>query len=84
MALGLKHATKAQLLDALRARYKSASKEEVYRLAYKLYEAYLAGDITGADIKSAWGFNNQQLTTFQTKVQGLHDTYAQILSATGE
>lgn len=84
MALGLKFANKTQLLAELRTRYKRAEKEEVYRLAYKLYEAYLAGDITAADIQTAWGLTSGQLNTFRTKVQGYHDVYAQQLNAVGE
>jgi hypothetical protein len=79
------HATKAQYAAAIRETYKHAEKEELYRLAYKLYSRYQAGDFTAAQLRAAFGMTTPEFNDFATnKLIPAHDAWIAMQSAVGE
>ena len=85
MALTLKYQTKAQLLTRLRERYRTLSKHELAKLAAWLYDRYVAGDFTAAQIRTAFGLDTAaKWDAFRTKIQTLRDQYVAIDGAVGE
>ena len=78
------HATKQDYANALRAAYKDAEKEELYRLSYKLYSRYDAGDLTAQELRTAFGMTPSEFSVFATKVQGYHDAWVTMRAAVGE
>ena len=54
MALGLRHQNKVQFLRRLRDRYRAASKLEACRLAWRMLKFLDDGDVTTAQMMSAW------------------------------
>ena len=85
MALNLKHQTAAEFVARLREKYRNSSKDECARLAYWLYERYAAGDVTQAQIRTAFGLDTTaKWTAFRDKVLALRDHWAAILAARGE
>ena len=80
----LKHQTPAQFIARFRARYRTADKEDLARLAYWLHARYTAGDITGAQIRSAFDLNASQATAFLSRVLTLRAHWQAILDARGE
>jgi glutathione S-transferase len=85
MALTLKYQTKAQLLARLRERYRTLSKHNLAKLAAWLYDRYVDGDFTAAQIRTAFGLDTQaKWDAFRTKIQALRDQYVSIEGAVGE
>jgi glutathione S-transferase len=85
MALTLKYQTKAQLLTRLRERYRTLSKHELAKLAAWLYDRYVDGDFTAAQIRTAFGLDTQaKWDVFRIKIQTLRDQYVAIDGAVGE
>lgn len=84
MALDLKHQTPAQFVARFRAAYRTASKDKAAKMAAWLYDRVQAGDITAAQIRTAFGFTAAQFTAFQTRILALRDHYNAIQQAAGE
>jgi len=85
MALTLRYQTKAQLLARLRERYRTLSKHELAKLAAWLYDRYVAGDFTAAQIRTAFSLDTTaKWDAFRTKIQALRDQYVAIDGAVGE
>ena len=85
MALTLKHATKAQLAAAFRERYREARGVEAGRLATKLMTWYADGDITVAQIRTAFDLDTTaKWDAFRTRTQALAAKYAELVAAGGE
>jgi len=84
MALNLKHATKAQLVQRLRERFKDASREEVWRMAAMLKSHYDAGDFTAAQLRSAFGMTAGQFSAFADKLLAWAKQWADLKAAEGE
>ena len=84
MALVLKHATKTQLANEFRARYKGASQSECARLATWMLNHLDAGDFTDAQVQSVFGLSAGQYTTLKTKFTNLRTAYNAMLAAQGE
>ena len=79
------HATKAQYASAIREAYRNAEKEELYRVAYKLYSRYQAGDFTAAQLMAAFNMTGPELTTFaNTKLIPYHDAWVVMQTAVAE
>ena len=79
-----KYATKTQLLSALRERYRSASKEEVWRLAYKIQGWYVDGYVTDANLTTMFGVSGAQLTALKQRIAAAADKWIDLQSAGGE
>lgn len=84
MALNLKHATKTQLVQRLRERFKAASREEVWRMAAMLKSHYDAGDFTAAQLRTAFGMTAGQFSTFADKLLVWANKWADLKAANGE
>jgi len=84
MALNLRHATKAQLVQRLRERFKSASREEVWRIAAMLKAHYDAGDFTALQLRTAFGMTAGQFSVFADKLLTWAGKWAELKSAEGE
>jgi hypothetical protein len=84
MALVLKHATKAQLVERLRKRFRNAEREEVWRLAAKLKGWYDAGDVTAAQLRSAFNMTAGEFGTFAGKLATWAEKWAELQAAKGE
>ena len=78
------HATKADVLREFRRRFRDATGLEAARLAKKLKVLYVAGDITNAQIRTAFGFDAAQLTAFLTRVDAKAAAYDTIIAQAGE
>ena len=79
------HATKAQYAAAIRQAYRDATKEESWRLAYKIYSRYQAGDFTAAQLAAAFGITVGKLNTFATNVLiPAHNNWLLLQAAEGE
>ena len=55
MPLDLKHQTKVQYLQRLRRDYRAAVKMEACRLAHRILKHLSDGDVTQAQMQTAWG-----------------------------
>ena len=84
MALNLQHQTAAQFVARFREAYRDANKERLGKLATFLYDRVQQGDITQAQIRTAFGFSAAQYTAFQSRMLGLRDHYVAIQQAAGE
>jgi len=84
MALVLKHATKAQLVERLRERFRNAEREEVWRLAAKIKGWYDAGDVTALQLRNAFGMTAGEFSTFAGKLTTWAEKWAELQAAKGE
>lgn len=84
MALNLQHQTAAQFVARFRAAYRNANKDKAARMAAWLYDRVQAGDITAAQIRTAFGFTAAQFTAFQSRILALRDHHVAIQQAAGE
>ena len=84
MPITLVHASKAQLLQAFRQKFRDAKGLEAGRLAKRLKTLYVDGDITNAQIRAAFGFDAAQLTAFLTRVDAKATAYDTITAQVGE
>ena len=79
------HQTPAQFLARLRERYRTAEREECARLAAWLYDHYLAGYFTVAQIRTSFNLNAQaKWDAFRNKILALRDNWLAIQAAKGE
>jgi len=79
------HATKAQYAAAIRAAFKDATKEEAWRIAFKIYSRFQAGDFTAQQLATAFGVTVAELNTFATNVLiPAHDNYLALQAAEGQ
>jgi hypothetical protein len=76
--------TGAQLAARFRAAYRAASREQAARLAYWLLERINAGQVTDAQVQSAFGLTAAQYTAMKARATTLHDGWAAVLAAAGE
>lgn len=84
MALSLRYQTAAQFAARLRARYREATREEAARIATRILDWIDAGDITDAQVRTAFGLTAQQYTTFKSRLSALRDAYRAVQTAAGE
>ena len=84
MALVLNHQTAAQFVARFREAYRNANKERAAKLAAFLYDRVQAGDVTAAQVRTAFGFTAPQFTAFQSRILALRDHYVAMQQAAGE
>jgi hypothetical protein len=82
--LTLKYTTKAQLGNAFRARYQTATKDEACRLAKWLLDHIDAGDFTDAQVQAFFGLTAAQYTAMKARASSMRDAYNAMLAAVGE
>lgn len=80
--IALKHQTKAQFVARLRERYRTAKAGELAVLATWLVNHLDAGDITIAEIRTAFGLT--QANALITRARTLKDRAAGVAAAQGE
>ena len=84
MAISLRYATTAQLGTALRARFKTASKNDLYRLSAKIKLHYDLGDFTDAQMKALFSITTTQWNTLKTKIFNYATAYDAMQNSVGE
>jgi len=83
-ALATQHITKADLLAKFREAYRSASKEDLARLATWVIRRVTQGDVTEAQLQSAFGLTDPQYATLRAKMLALRDHWVAVQAAEGE
>ena len=84
MALNLKHQTAAQFAARLRERYRNASREECARIATWILNRIEAGDITDAQVRTAFGLTVTQYNNLKTRMTNLRTNWLAVQAAAGE
>lgn len=84
MALNLRHQTAAQFAARLRARFRTATREEAARLAWWLIERINAGDLTDAQVRAAFGLTTTQYNQLKTRLTAQHGAWSTVRAAAGE
>ena len=69
MAFNPKHQTKVQYLRRLRERYRAAVKLDACRLAHRILKHLADGDVTQAQMQTAWGMTAQEWATKAAALQ---------------
>ncbi len=84
MALILKHQTPEAFIARVRQAYRDGNSEQLVKIARFLIARVQAGDVTDAQLRTAFGLNNTQWTALKTKMQALIKADNDIKSAVGE
>lgn len=84
MALNLKHQTPAQLAARFREQFKAASGERAGKMARWLIDRIQSGDVTDAQMRSAFGLTTTQYNAMKTRMTTLANQYSAVVSARGE
>lgn len=85
MALNLRYQTATQFAARLRNQFQNSTKERAGRIAHWMIERVNAGDVTEAQLRTAFGLTAQQWTTLKnTKLIPLHDAWVALQNAQGE
>lgn len=84
MALILKHQTAEEFVARVRAAYRDGDPVRLVKIARFLIARVQAGDITEAQIRTAFGLNNTQWNALKTKMQNLITADNAVKSAVGE
>lgn len=84
MALVLNHATKAQLADRFRARFRDATRLEVWRMASFIRKLIDDGDVTVLQVRTAFGLNSTQFNALASKFDAYRTKYYELKAAAGE
>lgn len=84
MALILKHQTVETFVSRVRAAYRDGDPETLVKISRFLIARVQAGDLTEAQIRTAFGLNVSQWNTLKTKMQNLINADNAVKSAVGE
>lgn len=84
MAISLKYATAVQLGQALREQFKTASKEELFRLSAKIKKHYDLGDFTDAQMKNLFDLTTGQWNSLKAKINTRAAAYDDMQNSVGE
>jgi len=84
MALILKHQTVEAFVAKVRAAYRDGDPETLVKIARFLIARVQSGDITEAQIRTAFGLNVTQWNALKTKMQALINADNAVKSAVGE
>lgn len=84
MALNLKYQTEAQFAARLRERYRNASREEAAHIATWILNKINAGDLTDAQMRSAFGLTLVQYNALKTRMNSLRTAYQTVQASVGE
>ena len=84
MALLLKHQTVGDFIARLREAYRDSQGERTVKLARFVIARVDAGDLTDAELREAFGRTNAQWNSMKSKLRGLQNARAQLMSAIGE
>ena len=84
MALILKHQTAEAFVARVRAAYRDGTPEVLVLIARFLIARVQAGDVTDAQLRTAFGLNVSQWNALKTKMQNLIAADNAVKSAVGE
>ena len=84
MALLLKHQTVGDFIARLREAYRDSQGDRTVQLARFMVARAEAGDLTDAELREAFGKTVAQWNSMKTKLRGLKNARAQLMSAIGE
>jgi len=84
MALLLKHQTAEQFIARFREAYRNSDRERCIQLARFVISRIQAGDITDAQVRSAFGLNTTQWNNLKTKMNNWITAQNTVQSAVGE
>ena len=84
MALILKHQTVEAFVAKVRAAYRDGDPETLVKIARFLIARVQAGDITEAQIRTAFGLNVTQWNALKARMQDLINADNAVKSAVGE
>lgn len=84
MALLLKHQTIGDFIERLREAYRDSQGDRTVKLARFIVARVDAGDLTDAELRAAFGKTTAQWNTMKTKLRGLQNARAQLMSSVGE
>jgi hypothetical protein len=84
MALILKHQTAEAFIARVRQAYRDGDSERLVKIARFLIARVQAGDVTDAQLRTAFGLNATQWTALKTRMQNLITADNTIKSAVGE
>ena len=83
MALLLKHQTVEQFVAKVRAAYRDGNPETLVKISRFLIARVQAGDITEAQIRTAFGMNQTQWNSLKAQMQALINADNAVQSAVG-
>ena len=75
MAFNPKHQTKVQYLRRLRERYREATRMDACRLANRILRHLSGGDVTQAQMQTAWNMTAQEWTAKAVNLQARADKW---------
>lgn len=84
MALVLKHQTPEALLRRFRERFATSDRERCVSLGEALLDRITAGDITDAQVRTAFGMTAGAYNTLKTRITQRRNARITIASAVGE
>jgi hypothetical protein len=84
MALILKHQTVEAFIARVRQAYRDGNSEALVKIARFLIARVQAGDVTDAQLRTAFGLNTTQWNALKTKMQNLITADNTVKSAVGE
>ena len=84
MALILKHQTVEAFISRVRQAYRDGNAERLVKIARFLIARVQAGDVTDAQLRTAFGLNTTQWNALKTKMQALITASNTVTSAVGE
>jgi hypothetical protein len=83
MALILKHQTVEAFVARVRAAYREGDSETLVKVARFLIARIQAGDLTDAQVRTAFGLNTTQWNNLKTQMQALINADNTVKSAVG-
>lgn len=84
MALILKHQTPEAFIARVRQAYREGNSERLVKIAKFLIARVQAGDITDAQLRTAFGMNTTQWNALKARMQQLITSDNTVKSAVGE
>ena len=84
MALLLKHQTAAQFIARFREAYRNSDRERCIQLARFVLSRIQAGDLTDAQVRSAFGLTTVQWNNLKTKMNNWITAENAVKAAVGE
>jgi hypothetical protein len=84
MPILLKHQTPSQFVGRLREAYRVSSREQTAQIARWILAKLQAGDVTDAQLRTAFGLTSAQWNTVKTKMTALRNAANALKTAAGE
>lgn len=82
--MNLSHATKAQFAARFRERFRNAERLDVWRLAALIKMLFNEGDITVAQVRTAFELTTNQMNELASRIDAYTTKYYELKNAQGE